>query len=62
LQVRVWNDTHSSIGRLASYASGTHWLFAYGITLKNSLFSCHSFCEKEEYSVLIVLALILLCY
>ena len=33
LQVCIWNDTHSSAGRLASDACRTHWFYAHGILL-----------------------------
>ena len=33
LQVCIWNDTHSSAGRLASDACRTPWFYAHGILL-----------------------------
>lgn len=37
-QVRIWGDTHSSIRRLACYACGSHWFYAYGIQFTISFF------------------------
>jgi hypothetical protein len=46
LQVCIWSDTHSTIGRLACYAGGTYWFYAYGIQLNINLFHFHSFCAN----------------
>ena len=50
LQVRIWSDTHSSIGRLACYARGTHWFHAYGMPFTISIY--HSLCEFQMRFVL----------
>ena len=48
LQVRIWSDTHSSIGRLACYARGTHWFHAYGMLFTISLCLYHSLRFSNE--------------